>query len=214
MEAVEVKRLPILFSGEMVTAQRKGLKTVTRRTAGLDKANKHPDEWEYQGLNVHGQHLFYPKSEEYLDGWDGLARCPYGKAGDILWLREGYRSLIWMPGFLTVITYKADGETRQVLVPVDAHVQLPGGHPGIHLPQWASRKDLLNVSVRPERLHAISYTDAIAEGMDDNAPLNNYGTGSIAKDAFAALWDRINAQRGAGWNKNFWVWRVEFRDIE
>jgi len=30
---------------------------------------------------------------------------------------------------------------------------------------------------------------------------------------FEALWDSLNAKRGYGWDKNPWVWVIEFRRL-
>jgi hypothetical protein len=82
--------------------------------------------------------------------------------------------------------------------------------------------------VRAERVQKISSADAMDEGvgeilMDTNHPLrrrtyNDHGhwTGNEkldadgpyagAVDAFAALWNSINAGRGYSWDSNPWVW--------
>jgi hypothetical protein len=31
------------------------------------------------------------------------------------------------------------------------------------------------------------------------------------RERYAALWDKINAKRGYGWDANPWVWVLEFR---
>lgn len=82
------------------------------------------------------------------------------------------------------------------------------------------------VSVRAERVHAITEADAIAEGV---APLaedprfyhayfptatqNGLRCCSSARLSFEGLWESINAERGYGWAANPWVWRVEFRRV-
>ena len=72
--------------------------------------------------------------------------------------------------------------------------------------------------MRVERLRDISEADARAEGIIKQA--HGYGvaglhmTLSTAREAFACLWDSINAERGYGFAVNPWVWVVEFRVIE
>ena len=57
-----------------LAAIKNGDKTLTSRCSGLAAVNKNPDEWEYGGENVHGQHIFYNKDDD-KDGL--LLRCPW-----------------------------------------------------------------------------------------------------------------------------------------
>ena len=34
------------------------------------------------------------------------------------------------------------------------------------------------------------------------------------RDVFTALWDRINAKSGYGWDRNPWVWVIEFERMK
>jgi len=93
--------------------------------------------------------------------------------------------------------------------------------PSIHMPRWASRITLEVTGVRVERLQDISDGDCWDEGiqswLDIEANLPRYSDGTpakynSAKQAFSAMWAKIN---GAGsWDANPWVWVVEFRRIE
>lgn len=79
----------------MVQAIFAGIKTKTRRTSGLDEVNKEPDKVEFV------------RFQEYPDGTvraifhhedsddDGSVKCPYGKVGDILFVRENWRMKMW-----------------------------------------------------------------------------------------------------------------------
>ena len=82
----------------------------------------------------------------------------------------------------------------------------------IHMPRWASRITLAVVSVRVERLQAITEEDARAEGVLRTGGRANLDPHHFrpARDLFADLWDSINVKR-APWSSNPWVWRVEFR---
>lgn len=69
--------------------------------------------------------------------------------------------------------------------------------------------------VRVERLNDCSEADAMAEGIDhDGEGWLSYTGGSCVQfptTSYASLWDDIN---GAGaWDKNPWVWVVEFRRV-
>ena len=120
-----------------------------------------------------------------------LAECPYGEIEDRLWARETY----FVAG-TGKIFYRADGE------------KLTGSwawRPSIFMHRWASRIDLRITNIRFEQLQAISDSDARAEGV--SCDLN-------CRRPFMELWDSINAKRGYGWDKNPYVWVIEFERIE
>ena len=48
----KIKYHPILFSTPMVQANLEGRKTKTRRTKGLEKVNRSPDEWSFAGFGT------------------------------------------------------------------------------------------------------------------------------------------------------------------
>src|SRR5690606_21112531 len=88
--------------------------------------------------------------------------------------------------------------------------------PGIHMPRWASRITLEITGVRVERLNAISEADARAEGvyavtlgavglMERSPPRTH-------RKAFELLWREINGAES--WERNDWVWVIEFRRVE
>ena len=85
--------------------------------------------------------------------------------------------------------------------------------PGMFMPRWASRITLEVVSVRVERLQAISEADAKAEGIEpaDEPNTMRWQHYSPHGVAYARLWDQIN---GAGsWDANPWVWAVGFLKV-
>ncbi len=204
------KERPILFSGPMVKAILEGRKTQTRRVMN----NRHfnvfwVDEtakgvapyWRYE--DSHGSGPFKPEDYQLY----GFPRCPYGQAGDRLWVRE-----TWAP-HPTVrkaerdskIFYRADCRPR---TSDESHCDW---RPSIHMPRWASRITLEIVSVRVERLQGISEDDAKAEGVLSLPDATLKPVDGSARLQFAALWDSINAGRGFGWNVNPWVWVIEFK---
>lgn len=130
-------------------------------------------------------------------------RCPYGRPGDRLWLRETTRSY-YLQNFLT-------GEPTNALcgqyVSDDEPVLNEHGFdigwwysrktcPAIHMPRWASRITLEVTGVRVETLGIISHEDALAEGVS-----------SI--EEYKALWINING----AWLPETWVWVVDFRMV-
>lgn len=209
--ASAVKERPIIFSGPMVRAILEGRKTQTRRVI----KNVPPGDT--------------PVTEMYFSG----RVSPYGVVGDRLWVRESW-SLEACGDPYYEITYRADRAHREVRAETDEQndlltklydTQRGEWRPSIHMPRWASRILLEVVSVRVERLQDVTEEDAKAEGVEQFLG-SNYWKGEphpvkghpksrlCARDAFADLWNGINAARDYGWDVNPWVWVVEFRRIE
>ncbi|MDB5814011.1 MAG: hypothetical protein JWN23_1128 [Rhodocyclales bacterium] len=170
-----MKERPILFSGPMVCALLNGTKTQTRRMVKYAS----PDLVDADG---------WPLTDANIDGaGDIRAACPYGNAGDQLWVRETfYCDHCFYPegtpdschyrvvegqhvplsleekraDMLQTMYYRADG---------DPEFEAPEGptpwRPSIHMPRWASRILLEVTGVRVESLQEISDADAIAEGI-------------------------------------------------
>jgi hypothetical protein len=200
-------------------------KTVTRRTSGLDKINEAPDYWEFLFINAIGKFVFQNRSA--MDNSVREIRNPYGLPGDRLWVRETWAAFdktAINDRDVNFIYYRAD-DTRKL--ETDGNWK-----PSIHMPRWASRILLEVVSVRPERLHAITEEDAKSEGVEiltmtqadiDNIQISDespesklfwkaMGPGqSSYRWEFEILWGQINGP--GSWSKNPWVWRVEFRRV-
>lgn len=175
----QIKERPILFSAPMVRAILDGRKTVTRRVCKPQpSANAHT-------TCASGN----PMGAWWETGKD-IIRCPYGKPGERLWVRETWSdvNLQGAPG----IAYRADGDVRDLME--DASFldedgafnyddprskpynfacwseDLLGGkegrwRPSIHIPRWASRILLEITAVRVERLQDITEEQAVAEGL-------------------------------------------------
>jgi len=192
---------PILFSGPMVRAILAGQKTQTRRAVSPQPSGGvRSSPFCASGLE---------------DGHGREIRSRYGRPGDRLWVRESF-------DFLPTgghddpqaceIVYWADGSTEPRSAPPDYNPMIYSYQkirPSIHMPRWASRITLEIVSVRVERLQAISEADARAEG----APWAACGSPQEGsqKAGFARLWESINGD--GSWAANPWVWVVEFRRI-
>jgi len=155
-----------------------------------------------------------------LDGRKTVFRRPVTSMrgrGRIIEVREGSR------GYAVACT-----DTKGVVHDIAYHEacdRSPFGVPGdrlwvkeVHkfriarcMPRWASRILLKVVSVRVDRLHAITEEDARREGcfVDEaqHGPCDDQ-----ALDVFMDLWDRNNSKRHA-WAENPFVWRVEFRRL-
>lgn len=193
----------ILFSAPMVRALLAGTKTQTRRTV--------------KAATGRGSVA------------DADSQSPYGRPGDHLWVRETFFAYgrwdtrydekkernEWRFADMTrecghSYRYAADNPD----LPVEKGRSATQGwymRPALFMPRAASRIGLDIVSVRVERLQAISEHDAIAEGIE---PVAGSTTGWFSNpvDNYRSLWERIN---GTGsWNANPWIWVVEFRRRE
>lgn len=180
------KEKPILFSAPMVRAILGGAKTQTRRIV------KHQPDATHDGKpywNVGGFRTSWIGRTEPNWGNNPLM-CPYGKAGERLWVREAFAVCAD-----SNIFYRADGGTA----PWDG----VKWKPSIHMPRKASRITLDIVDVRAERLQDITRGDCMAEGC----PFPNVAKLTDPIEWFAELWESINGN----WDDNPLVWVVEFK---
>jgi len=216
-----IKERPILFSAPMVRAILEGRKTVTRRVM---KPQPHPD---FLARGVHSVVPQWPNQDGVRwfmeDGCSELVKCPHGKPGDRLWVREAH-------AFVPEPAYRRSTGIYQQINPSDAYEacvyrenfdrarNFPW-RPSIHMPRWASRILLEITDVRVERLQDISEEQALTEGVHYDSPHRAYfgtDTGGIAcnsaRCAFADLWQSINGP--GSWDANPWVWAVSFKVIQ
>lgn len=204
-----MKERPIIYNSEMVRAILEGRKTQTRRVI---KANILPKKAYIKELN--DMILSILKK-----------RCPYGTIGDRLWVRETWQNmpddignnLIYRATEGDIAGYDLDN------TPIKFKWQSP-----LYMHRWASRITLEITNIRVERVQNINVVDAISEGIKlnqeiidfmENSPNEFLGWGiDEYKDdiigSFTNLWNSINEKRGYGWEKNPWVWVIEFKKIE
>ena len=182
---------PILMSMPMAIALREGRKTQTRR---LIKPRKGEE------LDPEGIYTYHPGDHE-------LARCPYGKPGDLLWVKETYG--IDLDGG----TFYRAGDTENDGDDLDNPWK-----PSIFMPRRLSCMTLEIKEVWVHRLKSISEMDAYAEGIDtegdaylaaEHGKLGGASGPAASICAYADLWDSIN---GAGsWDSNPWVYALKFK---
>ncbi|MBP8177102.1 MAG: hypothetical protein KAX77_04985, partial [Xanthomonadales bacterium] len=179
-----------------------GNKTQTRRAVKLQPDAVHGGE-PYWFIGGYRAWPYRSTSDVLRKGGDVLP-CPYGQAGDRLWVREAWkahpqfdhlppREILMTPvWYIADDGYKAESRYRQAMF----------------MPSWVSRITLQITDVRVERLQDISAADCWAEGIQGQPPPGVYieSLGEIARwsdgvvrehpqPAYRALWEQIN---GAG----------------
>jgi hypothetical protein len=232
---------PILFSGPMVRAILEGRKTQTRRIVKPQPPSCID--------SLHGNELRKRAPYEIQDadgnncGWgfqdeENNYKCRFGTTGERLWVREK----CWSDG--CYVYYPADCGHKSFVVSDESNGRLEqmkgyaGGFrrmvPAIHMPRWACRIVLEIENIRLERLHEITNSDCLAEGIQPLGPErvtewpssgveelpvqihiqagkfdNRYST---VRGLFAGIWQQIHGVES--WIANPWVWVIQFRKIE
>lgn len=220
------REIPIPYSPEMVRARRAGIKTNTRRVM-----SPQPVPIDFQPLIPSSDMFRYVHDDSmWGDCWViagyrivGPWRCSYGHTGDLLWVREAWRTLAMYnnlpPRDLphdAPIWYEADGP---------APAQFSGGRyrHARFMMRWMSRGLDEVVEIRIERLNEITESDAIDEGIEtlrhECKLWRNYSSPdgpdcisfTLANpiDSYRSLWESINGQ--GSWDANPWVWVVHFK---
>ena len=143
---------------------------------------------------------------------------PYGQPGDRLWVRETWQHANsphgpYEPG--CTCFYRADywDDPHGMDGEKSPEGKYRARIPSIHMPRAASRINLEVVHVRVEKLQDISEADAIAEGAPGgHGSIPGYIYAATPHEHYRHIWESIN---GAGsWDKNPWVWVVEFKRVE
>jgi hypothetical protein len=216
---------PILFSGEMVKAILENRKTQTRRIIKPQFSTVWgsgcPNESTFKLMNgdqrwadAFGAHVDIETPSHH---WQWIF-CPYGKAGDRLWVREtwadNFSGHVSHAGILYRATAASErshhGYWAKEIAPnkwVDHYDRPFNWKPAILMPRGIARITLEITKVRVERLQEISDADTVAEGIASGH------AGEYGRAAFRSAWDQINGKR-ALWASNPWVWVVEFRKVK
>jgi len=227
-----MKERPILFSGPMVQAILDGRKTQTRRVvkpsaglqstwASVESLAKCPTNYLCEVDGDLGAQFQHPLAGQFAYGVQndkyspyGWFKCPYGKPGDRLWVRE---TAIIAPkrwnngsdathvdndGDKRIVQYLATQPSREAADDYGLKAT-----PSIFMPRWASRITLEITGVRVERLQEISETDAKAEGKESIDELKR-SWNSLYKGQPEKQW--IESQNG---QTSPWVWVVGFKKI-
>lgn len=218
----------VIFADWEVRATLDGRKTMFRRVVTpmrgrqkewLDMATLHRSpsasigrSHEGDGYGDLGAQFEHPRG-----GPLGWIRCPFGRVGDRLFVKETWAHNRVLPlehRPIGAAIYRADLTNG---VPTYDAVWCSSSA----MPRWASRITLEIIDVRVERLNSISEDDARAEGIPrSEMSKTSFGVPGMsrvhflrtAKESFAVLWNRTHGKRHP-WASNPWVWAVSFKRV-
>lgn len=233
-----IKERPILMSAPMVRAILESRKTQTRRIvkskSDLNHYNKafvlSRDEYNNDVAPEFKEKIVAKKPmalffRNFINDLD--IECPYGNVGERLWVRETFFEA-YNDRFLPTgeYCYAANHQGYVCVLDEDGGIKTNKDgsdaspwKPSIHMPRKASRILLEITGIRIERLQDISEDDAIAEGILFNGDYELWWDYQREQwicvdpiDSYKSLICKINGPET--WEKNPWVWVVEFKVIE
>jgi hypothetical protein len=220
MKAIKVR--PVLFNGAMVRALLDGRKTQTRRPVPvwqLPKLTYDKDQYISiaQRHSRYGFGVFGDTEESCMANYGNEFKscCPFGKPGDLLYVRE-----TWHENHTgELLTYRADWPAdndpfSDAFAGEDCCMVGEKWRPSIHMPRKASRLTLRITDVRVEKVSDISCEDAIRDGVQYSHGMEGYhiedGTHFHADRpdyVYMGLWDELYG------GINQWAWVLDFEVI-
>lgn len=218
-----MKERPILMAGDNPRLIIEGKKTQTRRIV-----KPQPAIYDFGPGGVHP--AFMPP--QIIEGFQAvglptmlkddlayLRNPPYGIAGDRLWVRETWRARTTK--LEELVQYRSDLSLREIPDSADLPPDFFSNNmdygdnwrPSIHMPRWASRMTLEIIKVRVERLQDISERDASAEGIQMSC--SGHSRLHSKRPYSLGFKKRWNSHYGRdSWDKNPWVWVIEFEKVK
>lgn len=203
-----MKERPILFSAPMIRAILSGTKTQTRRVV-KPQPPMYFDRHCWFDAPVYG----WTREPEPATDWHKV-KCPYGKLGDRLWVREtfstsgltkyhetGKKNDHGGPGdpccaFAATGTYKCGKRIPDAALATGSHKWKPS----IFMPRWASRITLEITEVRVQRLVEISFEDCLCEGVVGTQQWKDVTVDEIRSGSSSISPEDVDAAIDAGWN--------------
>jgi hypothetical protein len=247
----KVKERPILFQTPMVQAILEGRKTVTRRVIKesfngcLTNGGPHPCPNDpvviypgeiYESPCHPGESITvdWPQVRAifHCSTLDSESKCPYGKPGDVLWVRETFTILdYWEDSKAVQVMY--EGGATKVCALTDREwskfvkwQERTERKSSLFMFRSLSRLTLEITSISVERLQDITEEDAIREGIEPTIRLeknfvkgeqlykhytNPEVKGVDPIGSFRSIFQSINGPEF--WNRNDWVWRIAFSKL-
>jgi hypothetical protein len=216
---IQAKERPAIFSGWSVCRMWADEKIQTRR---IIKPQPPSDVFSVMRDSVGDDWIGTIGFREDPIRWSG--ECPFGEAGDILWVREAFR-----------LPASFDDKTPREYVEMWDHAEAaianthycadrrPDEDKGvlgrkrspIYMPRELCRLRLRVQSIRAERLLDIDEGDAMAEGVEPVTRRSASVHGGDTRSAVIAFKERWNEIHGRGsWQRNPWVWVVTFTRLD
>ena len=203
-----MKEHSMLFSTPMVQAILEDRKTMTRRLNGLEEINQDPDNfWFWDFILPEGIVVLDQPSGEIV-----TVKCPYS-VGDRIWVKETWAvDSMWdevKPSEIdpcAAVWYATEAKGEWV-----GKIRSPR-----FMPKRAARiwREIVEIKP-PERVQDISEEDAEAEGCNFNEGYS-FGRDYSAmtyRELFQRLWDSLYAKKGLRWERNPWLWPLQFRRV-
>ena len=178
------KPKPILFNTEMVRAILDGRKTQTRRPIDVDISNNFDID---KDESIYGYQC--PETGDIYNLSEIINNIAPYQPGDILYVRETFS-----PNF-----FPDDSPVYKASCPKSEWSEIRW-KPSIFMPKEVARIFLRVTNVRVEKLKNITDEDIQAEGLQ-------------SRGGFAGAWDELYLGNGFGWDKNPWVWVIEFERV-
>ncbi len=205
-----MKETPILFSTPMVQGILQGRKTQTRRIVK-----------DLIGLN---------RTNAKIAALEEYSLCPFGKEGDILWVREAHKIVYNKQTGNFSVFFRDDNVFHFYYKKLSLNlVKKLKKRKSLNkrwvsarfLPKELSRIWLQNTGYKLERLNDITEDDAIAEGVQEHEGTcfwkdYNHPEKSVLEagyfnpiSSFESLWRSIHGPES--WHENPWVWALSFK---
>lgn len=213
------KERPILLSAPMVRA---ALRSVNPKAQTRRIIKPQPMDGQFPRLvnDEWGLYLDRPNAGAYQH----IGKCPYGKPGDRLWVRETFYAYGYWTKHYSGEKGKDVWHFNDKTLPGNYRFQRPADtlrrsvgsigwfkRPAIFMPRIASRITLEITDVRVQRLQEISEEDAKAEGADPVTEEVSSDPAIRYRAAFHSLWTSINGL--TSWGENPWVWALSFQMV-
>lgn len=214
-----MRELPIPYTEVMVVSLLQNLKTMTRRTKGLERVNENPEDWKIVIGDWSDKGVLFFNKHGHSDRMK-----PKYQIGELLWVKETFSHAP-----LTKETKPFYPELSDYIYKAGSNYSHIKWTTSRFMPKAAARTWLEVTDIKCERLQDISPEDCIAEGIlplnmsaaqlaeqgqkyfDYSKPKQHFVEGLDPFWSFNSLWCSING--GDSWDANPWVFAYTFKRV-